>query len=89
MLLTLKNAEAGISGSRLSSTSRQNLPLARVLVKRPELIVFNEGLNAFDENVQFRIKDNIRTILPDTSILWLVGELEGRSRFDRVIDTTN
>ena len=89
MLLTLKNAEAGISGSRLSSTSRQNLPLARVLVKRPELIVFNEGLNAFDENVQFRIKDNIRTLLPDTSILWLVGELEGRSRFDRVIDTTN
>jgi len=51
--------------------------------------VFNEGLNAFDENVQFRIKDNIRTLLPGTSILWLVGELEGRSHFDRVIDTTN
>ena len=89
MLLTLKNAEAGISGSRLSTTSRQNLPLARVLVKKPELIVFNEGLNAFEESVQFRIKDNIRNLLPDTSIVWLVGELEGRSRFDRVIDTTN
>ena len=34
-------------------------------------------------------KDNIRNLLPDTSIVWLVGELEGRSRFDRVIDTTN
>jgi len=68
---TLKNAEAGISGSRLSSTSRQNLPLARVLVKKPELIVFNEGLNAFEENVQFRIKDNIRNLLPHTSIVWV------------------
>ena len=87
MLLTLKNAEAGISGSRLSARGRQKLPLARVLVKKPELIVFNEGLNSFDERVQFRIKENIRRLLPETSVLWLVGGLEDRSAFDRVIDT--
>ena len=87
MLLTLKNAEAGISGSRLSARGRQKLPLARVLVKKPELIVFNEGLNSCDERVQFRIKENIRRLLPETSVLWLVGGLEDRSAFDRVIDT--
>ena len=87
MLLTLKNAEAGISGSRLSARGRQKLPLARVLVKKPEIIVFNEGLNSFDESVQLRIKENIRRLLPETAVLWLVGELEERSAFDRVIDT--
>lgn len=87
MLLTLRSAEAGISGSRLSATSRQNLPLARVLIKKPELIVFNDGLNAYDEKEQFRIKDNIRLLLPDTSIIWLTSKLDDHSQFDRVVDT--
>ena len=87
MLLTLRSAEAGISGSRLSATSRQNLPLARVLIKKPELIVFNDGLNAYEEKEQFRIKENIRQLLPETSIIWLTGKLDDHSRFDRIIDT--
>ena len=87
MLLTLRSAAAGISGSRLSATSRQNLPLARVLIKKPELIVFNDGLNAYDEAEQFRIKENIRGLLPQTSIIWLTSKLEDRSQFDRIIET--
>ena len=87
MLLTLRSTEVGISGSRLSATARQNLPLARVLVKKPEIIVFDDGLNAYDEKEQFRIKGNIRQLLPDTSILWLTSNLEDHSQFDRVIDT--
>lgn len=87
MLLTLRSAAAGISGSRLSATSRQNLPLARVLIKKPELIVFNEGLNAYAEVEQFRIKENIRRLLPGTSIIWITSTLDDTSHFDRVIDT--
>ena len=55
MLLTLRSAVAGISGSRLSAKSRQNLPLARALIKKPDLIVFDDGLNAYEEAEQFRI----------------------------------
>ena len=87
MLLTLKNADAGISGSRLSPISRQNLPLARVLLKKPELIVFNDGLNAYEEAEQFRIKENIRHLLPGTAILWLTGRLDNHGAFDRVLET--
>ena len=86
MLLTLRSAVAGISGSRLSATSRQSLPLARVLVKKPDLIVFDDGLNAYPEAEQFRIKANIRRLLPGTSIIWLTGQLDDHSQFDRVID---
>ena len=85
MLLTLRSALAGISGSRLSATSRQILPLARALIKKPELIVFHDGLNAYEEAEQFRIKANIRRMLPDTSIIWLTDRLEDRSQFDQVI----
>jgi len=89
MLLTLRSAVAGISGSRLSATSRQTLPLARVLVKKPDLIVFDDGLNAYEETEQFRIKANIRKLLPETSIVWLTSKLDDHSQFDRVIDVEN
>jgi len=86
MLLTLRSAAAGISGSRLSATSRQTLPLARVLVKKPDLIVFDDGLNSYEEAEQFRIKANIRQLLPGTSIVWLTSKLDDHAQFDRVID---
>ena len=89
MLLTLRSAAAGISGSRLSARSRQNLPLARVLIKKPELIVFNDGLNAYEEAEQFRIKENIRHLLPQTSIIWLTSKLDDHSQFDRVVEAGN
>ncbi len=89
MLLTLRGASAGISGSLLSATSRQSLPLARVLIKKPELIVVDEGLNAYEEAEQFRIKENIRKLLPETSIVWLTSKLDDSSQFDRVIDVRN
>ena len=88
MLLTLRSAVAGISGSRLSAKSRQNLPLARALIKKPDLIVFDDGLNAYEEAEQFRIKANIRKILPNTSIVWLASKLDDHSQFDRVVETT-
>ena len=86
MLLTLRSAETGIGGSLLSPTSRQVMPLVRVLIKKPEILVFNDGLTAYDEPEQLKIKENIGRLLPQTAILWLTGELKNRKAFHRVID---
>ena len=86
MLLTLRSAETGIGGSLLSPTSKQGMPLVRVLIKKPDILVFNDGLSVYDEPEQLKIKNNIRALLPDTAILWLTGELYDNAAFDRVID---
>ena len=86
MLLTLKNAETGIGGSLLSPTSRQGMPLVRVLIKKPEVLIFNDGLSVYDEPEQLKIKNNIGRMLPNTAILWLSAELRDRQAFDRVIE---
>lgn len=85
MLLTLKGAESGVDGSRLSLNARQNLSLASALIKKPDILVVNDGLSSYDEDEQLIIKDNIRELLPDTAILWLTSELEEHTAFDRVI----
>ncbi len=86
MLLTLKNAETGIGGSLLSPTSKQGIPLVRVLIKRPDILIFNDGLSVYDEPEQLKIKNNIGQMLPNTAILWLSAELHDRQAFDRVIE---
>lgn len=88
MLLTLRSAETGIGGSLLSPTSKQGMPLVRVLVKKPEILVFNDGLSVYDEPEQLKIKNNIARLLPNTAVLWLTGELNDEQAFDRVIDLT-
>jgi putative ABC transport system ATP-binding protein len=40
--------EMGNGGRRLSETQRQKLHLARALIKKPDIIVFNEVLGALD-----------------------------------------
>jgi ABC-type multidrug transport system fused ATPase/permease subunit len=85
MLLALKGSESGVAGSRLSTTARQNLTLARALIKKPEILVVNDGLSVYEETEQLKIKDNIRDLLPNTAILWLVSELENTRAFDRVV----
>lgn len=42
----------GTGGKRLTAGQRQKLALARVLIKRPDLIVVNRGLSALDARVR-------------------------------------
>ncbi len=85
MLLTLKGVETGIGGSLLSATSKQGMPLVRALIKKPEILVVNDGLTIYSEPEQLKIKDNIGRLLPKTAILWLSEELKDEKAFDRVI----
>src|SRR4029434_11057921 len=49
----------GVGGKRLTATQRQKLGIARALTKRPQLLVVNEAVAAFDGRTQDRIRDNI------------------------------
>ncbi len=62
------------------------MPLVRVLIKKPEILVINDGLTVYDEPEQIKIKDNIGRLLPQTAILWLTAELSDRNAFQRVIE---
>ena len=73
---------------KVALTNIESTPVCGVLIKKPEILVFNDGLSVYDEPEQLKIKNNIARLLPNTAILWLTGELNNEKAFDRVINLT-
>lgn len=80
----------GTGGKRLSETQRQKLHLARALLKQPDFLIVNQGLNTLDTRSQQRI---IETVLAKSKgrdghrfgVIWSPMNVAFSSLFDRVL----
>jgi len=81
--------DIGSGGRRLSLSQRQQLGLARVLVKRPQLLIVNRGLNALNartvENIIKRVLELSRSETDGFGVLWVTATESHSSLFDRVV----
>ena len=81
--------EIGSGGRRLSLSQRQQLGLARVLLRRPEFLIVNRGLNALDnrtvERVVHGILDMAKSMTGGFGVLWITSTESQASLFDRVL----
>ncbi len=81
--------EIGSGGRRLSLSQRQQLGLARVLLRRPEFLIVNRGLNALDnrtvEKVVRSILDMAKSDVGGFGVLWITSTESQASLFSRVL----
>ncbi len=77
--------EVGVAGGRLSSIQRQKLGLARALLKAPDLLVVNEALSSLDTSSERRLIDNVRKVMGERGILWVLGRVKLAKQFDSVL----
>jgi putative ABC transport system ATP-binding protein len=74
----------GAAGKKLSITQRQKVGLIRALLKRPQLVILNNTVSAFDEPSQRRLIGRVRADLKDAALI-CVTNMPGLARtFDRV-----
>lgn len=87
--------EMGNGGRRLNEAQRQKLHVARALLKKPDIIVFNEVLSAMDATGRREVMNRILEPKPLQGAEWEPGfvcvlldeDLAGR--FDRVLTFAN
>jgi len=80
----------GSGGKRLSETQRQKMHLARALLKQPDLLIVNQGMNSLGGREQEKI---IKTVLEASSnskdhplgIIWVPMNAGFAELFDRVL----
>jgi putative ABC transport system ATP-binding protein len=81
--------EIGSGGRRLSLSQRQQLGLARVLIRRPDFLIVNRGLNALDnrtvEKVVRGILDMAKSNAGGFGVLWITSVESHAPLFDRVL----
>lgn len=89
MILHATECPVGVGGSRLSHAGRQKVALARSLIKRPDILVFNDALGSLDRDSQTRIRRKMFDLLPGTTFIVFFSEMPGAGEFKQILSMQN
>ena len=80
----------GTGGKRLSETQRQKLHLARALLKKPDFLIVNQGLNTLDARTQKQLLDMVLAKSKGSDghkfgVIWTPTNTAFAKSFDRIM----
>jgi len=77
--------QVGIGGARLSAAQRQKIGLARVLLRRPDILVLNDAVGVLDSATQSLVIERILAEGAERTIVWSLQRVELSKKFKRLL----
>jgi putative ABC transport system ATP-binding protein len=77
--------QVGVGGKRLSATQRQKLGLARNLLKRPDLLIVNDGLAVLDTASQDKLQRRVLERRAGGGVIWILQRPHSCEQFSCVL----
>ncbi len=77
--------QVGVGGKRLSAAQRQKLGLARNLLKRPDLLIVNDGLAVMDTATQDKLQRRVLERRKGRGVIWMLQRPHSCEQFSRVL----
>ena len=75
----------GIGGSRLTAAQRQKIGIARVLLRRPQVCIFNDAVGSIETAAQGRVIDRVLGETEGRTVIWSLQRPDLARRFERVV----
>jgi ABC-type multidrug transport system fused ATPase/permease subunit len=72
-------------GATLSGGERQRLALARALVRRAPIMLFDEPTTGLDVLTEQAFREQLDEVLLEKAVLWITHNLTGLERMDEII----
>jgi len=88
LVLLFGESQVGISGSRLPLAAKHRISFGRVLMKKPDILVFHDALTPFDQFERIKRREEARRLLPDATFVWISKEIPDPEGFDQVLSFT-
>ncbi|MEM1049073.1 MAG: ABC transporter transmembrane domain-containing protein [Pseudomonadota bacterium] len=83
--ITIADVETGIGGSALPPVARERIGLVRAVVKRPDILILDRALANHDQAQRQHMRENLRALLPETTIFFLEPEIAHSASYDLVL----
>ncbi len=77
--------DLGQGGVNVSGGQKQRLCIARALLKKPKIIIFDDATSAVDTATDARIRQALRTAMPDTTKLIIAQRISSVMDADRIV----
>ena len=74
----------GEKGSSLSGGQKQRLAIARAILKRPEILIFDDSTSALDLGTEARLQQALRQALKGTTVITIAQRVASVSNADRI-----
>jgi len=78
-------SSVGERGSALSGGQRQRLAIARMVLKRPRLLVLDEATSALDVDTERQVTRNLAEIYRGSTVLFITHRLTSLRHADRIL----
>ena len=78
-----------LNGDNLTAKLAETLALSRAAIRRPEILILEQTLASFEEADRNAAHENLRRVLPDSTIIHLRNKIEDRSHLDEYYEITH
>ena len=79
----------GPKGSHVSGGQRQRIAIARALLRKPNVLMMDEGTSALDADNEERVLNSIEDIMRGKTILNITHHMETTERMDKILTMKN
>ncbi|CUH52197.1 cyclic nucleotide-binding domain-containing protein [Shimia marina] len=76
----------GIGGAGLPGAFAEPLAISRAAIKKPDILILNRCLAAYEEGQAADTVANLRALLPETTMIFLEEDFEDADSFDMVLE---
>ena len=79
----------GEKGASLSGGQKQRLSIARAILKKPEILLFDDSTSALDLGTEARLQEALRRQLRDTTVIMVAQRVASVRQADRIVVLEN
>ena len=83
------NSKVEQSGTNFSGGQRQRLSIARTIVKKPKILIFDDSTSAVDTKTDSKIRDGLKNKLPNTTKIIISQRIISLKDCDKIIVMDN